>query len=135
MDLKKFSGGFFDNIGKVFQDSQIDLGVFWLKKGHFRAFSAYFSVISAYINSFYSGKLIEYTVKEQFIDILPTIILSVLVGLTIFFLDQYINQTLQFSDLMRLILDSISYYILFLGFSFLMQLNAINDFKQLVFKR
>jgi len=98
-------------------------------------FQLFFSVISAYINSFYSGKLIEYTVKEQFIDILPTIILSVFVGLTIFFLDQYINQTLQFSDLMRLILDSISYYILFLGFSFLMQLNAINDFKQLVFKR
>ena len=56
-------------------------------------------------------------------------------GFTTFFLDKFLINSLQFSDLARLILDGIFYYTLFLGFSFLMRLNAIHDFKQLILKR
>lgn len=92
-------------------------------------FQLFFSVVSAYINSFYSGKLIDYPIKEQFLDILPTIILTIFVGFITYFLDAFLKQNLQASDLLRLLTDGIFFFTFFLGFSFLLQLNAINDFK------
>jgi hypothetical protein len=98
-------------------------------------FQLIFSIGSCYINSYYSGELINYSVKEQLADIFPAIFLSVCTGLLCFFIDAFLVQFLQLSDIGRLIIDSLFFYSFFLITSHLMQFNAIYDFKHLVLKR
>lgn len=44
------------------------------------------SIIGYYLNSYYSGKLIKYPMKEQVIDILPGFLLALLMGVSVFLL-------------------------------------------------
>jgi O-antigen/teichoic acid export membrane protein len=98
-------------------------------------FQLIFSVGSCFINSYYSGELIAYPVKEQLADIFPAIFLSVCTGLLCFFIDAFLVQFLQLSDFGRLIIDSLFFYSFYLTISHFMQFNAIYDFKNLVLKR
>lgn len=98
-------------------------------------FQLFFNVIAFYINSIYSGKLINYPVREQVTDILPAIVLSAITGWFCSMLDAFLLNTFHFSDIVRLIIDSAFFFTLYLGVSYLIQLNAMCDFKQLVLKR
>lgn len=49
------------------------------------------SFISYYINSFWSGKHIDYTITEQLKDILPSFILSLFISVIVFFIGSIIN--------------------------------------------
>jgi hypothetical protein len=42
------------------------------------------SIVAYYINAFYSGKLIGYSIKQQFKDIFPSFALSLTVGILVF---------------------------------------------------
>lgn len=42
------------------------------------------SIIAYYLNSFYSGRLISYPIKEQVIDILPGLLLALSMGITVY---------------------------------------------------
>jgi O-antigen/teichoic acid export membrane protein len=98
-------------------------------------FQLAFSIISCFINSYYSGILINYSIKEQLVDISPAILLSILTGLICFFLDLVLQPIAHFSDLERLIINSLLFYTLYMSSSYLMQFNAVTDFKQLILKR
>ena len=50
-------------------------------------FQAVNSILAYYINSYFSGRFIQYPMKEQIIDILPVIGLSLVVGVVILLLD------------------------------------------------
>jgi O-antigen/teichoic acid export membrane protein len=98
-------------------------------------FQLAFSIISCFINSYYSGILINYSIKEQLVDIFPAILLSILTGLICFFLDLVLQPIAHFSDLERLIINSLLFYTLYMSSSYFMQFNAVTDFKQLILKR
>jgi len=98
-------------------------------------FQLAFSIISCFINSYYSGILINYSIKEQLVDIFPAILLSILTGLICFFLDLVLQPVAHFSDLERLIINSLLFYTLYMSSSYFMQFNAVTDFKQLILKR
>ncbi|WP_069660295.1 lipopolysaccharide biosynthesis protein [Arcticibacter eurypsychrophilus] len=98
-------------------------------------FQLLFNVVACYINSFYSGKMINYPVKEQLKDILPTLILSAATGIVCHFLDIFLQHNLHLPDLGRLLIDSFTFFTVYLGFSHLAQLDAIYDFKQLILRR
>lgn len=98
-------------------------------------FQLVFNVVACYINSFYSGKLINYPVKEQLMDILPALVLAFCTGLVSYFLDIFLAQNFHLSDFLRLIADSIFFFTFYLGISHLMQFTAMYDLKQLVLKR
>ena len=49
----------------------------------------FLSFIAYFINGYYSGKLINYNLKEQIVDILPSFIIAILIG-SILFLETYI---------------------------------------------
>lgn len=110
--------------------SVIPLGIYGLLY-----FQLLFNMVACYINSLYSGQLIHYPVKEQLTDILPTIILTACTGLFCAFLDIFLFTQLHLADLARLIINSVFFFSFYLVVSYLMQLNAICDFKQLVLKR
>lgn len=98
-------------------------------------FQLVFSVLGYFINSFYSGKIINYSIKEQIVDIAPIITLSILCGGLCYLFDSYIYQLYHPSDFLRLVLAGIFYSVFYFGSGSLIQLNAITDFKQLILKR
>ncbi|HTN21379.1 MAG TPA: lipopolysaccharide biosynthesis protein [Pelobium sp.] len=108
----------------------IPLGIFGLLY-----FQLFFSLLACYINSIYSKKLIQYSAKEQLLDILPTLILASLTGLVCFFGDAFLYSTFHLTDLERLISNTLFFFTAYLGLSYLMQFNAMYDFKHLVLKQ
>lgn len=49
------------------------------------------ALIEYYINSYYSGRFINYSIKEQLIDILPTLLLSFLMFFLVWFVGKYLT--------------------------------------------
>ncbi|WP_407426276.1 lipopolysaccharide biosynthesis protein [Arcticibacter sp.] len=93
-----------------------------------------YSFIGYYINSIYSGKIIGYPVKEQIIDLLPSISLSILTGFICVFGDRYLVSDLMANDLVRITLVSTIYIIIYLFSANATKLSAISDFRQLILK-
>lgn len=110
--------------------SVIPLGIYGLL-----FFQLLFNLLAFYINSVYSGDLINYPIQEQIADILPTLILVACIGLCCSLLDSFFLNVFRFPDLARLVADTILFYSLYLGVSYLIQLHAMFDFKQLVLRR
>ncbi len=71
------------------------------------------SVVALIINTYYSGKMINYTLKNQLIDIIPIVFSSTLMALGIFYLVILLNHFgLIFQLIIPLILGSVFYLIL-----------------------
>jgi O-antigen/teichoic acid export membrane protein len=98
-------------------------------------FQLAFSILSCFINSYYSGILINYSIKEQLADIFPSILLSILTGLICYFLDSLLKPIIPLSDLEKLIFNSLLFYSLFMSSSYFLHFTAVSDFKQLILKR
>lgn len=90
------------------------------------------SVIEFLVNSFCSGRLIGYPLKEQLADVLPTIGLSVCLGIGTYFLDQYLDASYHILDIVRIILCSGVYFLAYLCFSNFIRIPAIFDFRQIM---
>lgn len=91
----------------------------------FQAFSA---VLMYFVNSYFSGKFINYPVWEQLKDILPIVSLSIIVGLAILFLDKWFSG---FSDIIRLLLGFGLGAGLYWMLSVLLKIEPLKDFKHI----
>lgn len=93
-----------------------------------------FSILSFFINSSYSGRMINYHLKEQILDIIPILGLATLSGIFVFLFDyNIINSSTH--DFIRLSIGGLlgaGFYILI---STLVTLPALNDFKDLILKK
>lgn len=97
-------------------------------------FQLFFTFFAYYINSFYSGNLIKYPIREQLKDIWLILFISGGVGIAVFYFDQltfvhYNNKYL------RIFLSGISYGSLYLIISHLFRLTPLADFKKIILKR
>lgn len=97
-------------------------------------FQLFYSFFGLYINSIYTVRFINYPFTKQIGDILPTLFISGLAGVSCFLLDKLLV-TANFNDLFRIIVLSLTYLIGYFTVSYLFKLSAILDFKQLVLKR
>jgi O-antigen/teichoic acid export membrane protein len=98
-------------------------------------FQLMFNFIGYYINSIYSGKLINYPIGEQIIDIIPMIATSVFAGILCYLADTLCFSTLQLLDVTRIIIDGLFFSLIYLASSSILRLAPIHDFKQLILKR
>jgi O-antigen/teichoic acid export membrane protein len=97
-------------------------------------FQLFFNVVAYYINSIYSGRLINYPVTEQVKDILPTITLAGSIGLCCYFLDKLLINDF-FIPTMQIGILFIVFIAVYYSASLLIKLSAIKDFNQLILKR
>jgi O-antigen/teichoic acid export membrane protein len=99
----------------------------------------YFQIASSfaafYINSFYSGKMINYPFKEQLRDILPSIYLSVLVAVFAWLLDLFLLKALHMFDIGRILIGGGFFFLSYLSMSQLIKMEPLSDFKTLVLRR
>ena len=93
------------------------------------------SIISYFINSYYSGELINYSIKEQAEDILPALSLSLLLALLFLVLNSSIPFIRNLNDLQIILLGSSSYILVYFGISQLTKSPAFTDFKTLILRK
>jgi len=99
----------------------------------------YFQVISSlfsyFVNSWYSGRMIGYGMKDQLRDILPIILLSLITGIFIWFIDAQLLLRLDLNDFARLSIGITVYFAVYVSAGVFLKLSTIDDFKQMVFKK
>jgi O-antigen/teichoic acid export membrane protein len=83
-----------------------------------------FSVVSCYLNSYYTGKFIGYPLREQLIDVLPYFIVSGAMGI-----GMYAIGSLPFpNDWVRLLANLTAGTLLYMGLCLLFRLEAFMEF-------
>ena len=82
------------------------------------------SVIAFFINTHYSGRLIEYTAWEQVKDIVPLLLLSSIVGASVYFFDRLIVTYIH-SDFIRLLTGSFLSIMLYLCLSYITKIDSL----------
>jgi O-antigen/teichoic acid export membrane protein len=92
------------------------------------------SVLAFFINTYYSGKFINYTSWHQIKDIFPTLLLATVTGAVVFYGDRWLNNHL-FSDFIRLLLGATTGALLFLLLSILFKLQAVHELTNIIKKR
>jgi len=99
----------------------------------------YFQVASAvlffFINTLYSGKLINYPVKEQFQDISSVVLLAFVVGAICWVFNRVLTRYVGINDISHITIISCLYLLIYLGSSYCMRVSALLDFRQLVLRR
>ena len=92
------------------------------------------SVLAFFINTYYSGKFINYTSWHQMVDVLPTLILATITGGTVYLMDKYLSQQL-ISDFIRLVIGTAIGTLIFLLLSKLFKLTAMNELINIIKKQ
>jgi O-antigen/teichoic acid export membrane protein len=98
-------------------------------------FQLLFNFAGYYINSIYSGKLIGYPLKEQIRDLFPILTTAAFAGIFCYLTDVLFLQHLQLTDLLRMIVNGLCFFSVYMGSSLMLKLAPIHEFKQLILKR
>lgn len=84
------------------------------------------SIISLYLNTYYTGQLINYNFFSQIKDLIPVLLASIFMGIVIFFSIFYVQSSL-LKLILALVVGPISYYV----FSFLFKFEEIKALNKL----
>ena len=102
----------------------IRFGIYWLLIGQSLS-----NIVSYLLNSHYSGKFIDYTTREQIVDISPSILFSLISGLLIFIF--YLIGKETFNDFGILIIGGTGSLIIYLVFSWFFNRSTFQHFVNL----
>jgi O-antigen/teichoic acid export membrane protein len=92
------------------------------------------SVLAFFINTYYSGKFINYTSWHQIVDVLPTLFLATITGVTVYLIDKYLSQHV-ISDFKRLVLGTAIGTFIFLLLGKLFKLSAMIELINIIKKQ
>jgi O-antigen/teichoic acid export membrane protein len=99
----------------------------------------YFQVIATSIgfvtNTWYSGRLINYPMREQIKDIAPILMLAAITGAIGWAQDRLLYNSLHMPDLIRIIITGTVSFFVYLSISHYSRLSSYSDFRQLILKR
>lgn len=107
----------------------IPFGIFGLLWG-----SVISSALALFINSYYSGKFINYNVVEQIKDVAPIVLISVTAGLLTWGTDAILMK-FQSIDLIRLILGSLAGVLSYAAMAILFKFQSLHDIKTIILKK
>lgn len=93
------------------------------------SFQAVNILFEYFVNSYYSGKFIQYPIKEQLIDLLPIIVLGLSMGVVIYSID---NLIFNLSDFIRLCLGMFSGLCFYWIGAKALNISSYRDIKQIV---
>ncbi|WP_236974802.1 lipopolysaccharide biosynthesis protein [Membranihabitans maritimus] len=108
----------------------IPMGIFALL--YFQVLNSIFAFV---INSYYSGKFINYNTIDQIKDIIPVILRAFIVGFTTYLIGYVIFDFTQFNDFVQLIVLGSIYTLQYIGLNLLQSNTPMHEFHQLVIKR
>lgn len=88
------------------------------------------SILALFVNSYYSGNFINYRIWDQLKDISPILILTGLIGIAGWYIDN--NIFINLNDVLRIILSGIIGLGLFLGVAYLLKFDALNNLLSII---
>ena len=89
------------------------------------------SIIALFINTYYAGSMIDYTLKRQILDILPIFYLSIFMGLIVFFINYNL---LEYNNILRISISSAFGIMIYLFLAYIFKFQSIFDIKNLIKK-
>lgn len=92
------------------------------------------SILLFFVNTFYSGRFINYSTAEQMKDIFPVLMFSLLVGIVVYFLDYFLAKN-HFHDILRLIISPAVGLLLYFAVSKMIKLQAYTSIINILLKR
>lgn len=92
------------------------------------------SIIAFYINTYYTGKFLDYNSWEQTKDILPIIILAFIAG-AIVWLTDYKLKAFNFKDIYRLLLGGTTGSIIYYALVTFFKLDSVYEFKKIILRK
>lgn len=105
----------------------IGMGVFPLL-----IFQAANTLLMLAINSYYSGKFINFSIKKQLVEITPVLALNLFLGSVFFYFISV--QRHSFNDLLLIVVVPIMYFLLMISFAWILKLKEIDVAKELFMK-
>ena len=87
------------------------------------------SIVALFINTHYAGSMIDYTMKQQLLDILPIFVISICMGLVVFFIN---DNLITYNNISRLIISSSAGLIIYIFLAFIFKFQSINDIRNLI---
>lgn len=92
------------------------------------------SIVSFFINSYYSGKFINYTALKQIKDLLPTIAIALSSGFGIYLLDKFLA-VYAIHDFMRILFGGLVGVIIFSSVCWFLKIEALTELKNVVLRK
>lgn len=92
------------------------------------------SIIAFFINTYYTGKLINYSSFKQLKDLIPIFLAAILTGGLVYSLDIFLLNDI-LNDIFRLIVGSTIGIIIFYLLSILLRLDSLNELKLIIKKK
>lgn len=90
------------------------------------------SVISFFINAFYTDRFIDYSALEQIRDLIPIVILSLVAGTAIFFVDNWLSGNL---DILRIITGGLTGVGVYLLLSYMFKFSSLLELNKLILRK
>jgi O-antigen/teichoic acid export membrane protein len=122
-------------IKKVYATACVFGAVFWFGIYGLLYFQVLSAIIGFVANSWYSGRLINYPMKEQVKDIAPILGLAALSGGMALLMDNFLRDYLHTGDLGRILITAGFYFLIYLSISYYSKMSSLIDFRQLILKR
>lgn len=89
-------------------------------------------LIHAFVNSFFSGRMINYSLTSQLRDIFPVLMIGTFSLLATYFINILLNRVLILGDLFYIIFDSIVYFLLYVAISYTFKISSIDELKNII---
>jgi O-antigen/teichoic acid export membrane protein len=94
--------------------------------------SVLFSLLSLFVNTYYSGDIISYSTKKQFYDLIPTILSSLLMLLSIFMLSFFMINS---SNFLQLFLSAMTGGVVYFFAALFMKNESLSNLLSLLYKK
>lgn len=92
-----------------------------------------FSILALFINTYFAGTMINYTAKQQLLDMLPLGGLIIFVGFALYFMDMYFFS--DYINIFRLILGTISGLVLYVVLSYMLKIDSLVEIKNIILRK
>ena len=89
------------------------------------------SIVALFINTHYAGAMIDYTMKKQLMDILPIFLISICMGVVVFYIN---NNLIAYNNISRLIISGSAGLTIYIFLAFVFKSQSINDIRNLIKK-
>lgn len=87
------------------------------------------SIVALFINTHYAGAMINYTMRKQLFDILPIFLISICMGVVVFFIN---NILIGYNNISRLIISGSAGLTIYIFLAFVFKFQSINDIRNLI---
>ncbi|MCO5947233.1 lipopolysaccharide biosynthesis protein [Mucilaginibacter flavidus] len=121
-------------IKKVVGVAVIVFSLFWGMTGLLVA-QVLFSFSAVYINTYYSGRMINYPLKEQLTDIYPMFLTGAIATAVSWLLYNFLTQSYTLPNVVQIPAVSTFFFTIYLGISFVGKITALQDFIMIISKK